>query len=201
MLAEAGRAGAGLIRCKCKHQTAWFVSQLVWRCADATGRETNPPATHPPTPTIHPTPGPSISNPTPVIYPHPHPSHQPPCPHPHSPPSPPPKASSAARVLCAQLPPPPSTLTPTHPPPCPPHRTIPPYSPPTPTSKGKLHCRGAVCTNWPSRVGSCVCFENTGASVVSPLGLQKPLVVQSVRGHGISSSFKRAKIFLYLIFL
>ncbi len=65
------------------------------------------------------------------------------------------------------------------------------------TSKGKDQYSGAVCTNWPSSVGSCCCFEKTGASVVSPFGLQKALVVQSVRGQGMASSFRRANMFLY----
>ena len=48
--------------------------------------------------------------------------------------------------------------------------------------------RGAVCTNWPTKAGNLGLDEKIGASVVKPLGLQKPLVVQSVRGHSIFSS-------------
>lgn len=54
--------------------------------------------------------------------------------------------------------------------------------------------RGKVCINCPSSVGYCCCLEKTGASVVSPLGLQKPLVVQSVKGQGMPSSLTMAKI-------
>ena len=53
---------------------------------------------------------------------------------------------------------------------------------------------GKVWTNCPSRVGYCSWREKTGASVVSPLGLQNPLVVQSVNGQGIPSSRTKAKM-------
>ena len=60
-----------------------------------------------------------------------------------------------------------------------------------PPSKGcGVACQnsGAVWTNCPINAGSRGLEENTGASVVSPLGLQKPLVVQSVNGHSMPSS-------------
>lgn len=56
---------------------------------------------------------------------------------------------------------------------------------------------GKVWMNWPSPVGYCCWREKTGASVVRPLGLQKPLVVQSVKGQGIPSSRIKAKMLWY----
>lgn len=61
--------------------------------------------------------------------------------------------------------------------------------------RGKIYLNnGKVWMNCPSRVGYCCWREKTGASVVSPLGLQKPLVVQSVKGQGIPSSRIKAKM-------
>ena len=60
--------------------------------------------------------------------------------------------------------------------------------------QGKHLKSGKVWMNWPSSVGYCCCLEKTGASVVRPWGLQKPLVVQSVSGHGMPISRIRAKI-------
>ena len=48
---------------------------------------------------------------------------------------------------------------------------------------GSDQYKGAVHTNWPSSVGRRGSLEKTGASVVRPAGLQKPLVVKSPRGH------------------
>jgi hypothetical protein len=56
---------------------------------------------------------------------------------------------------------------------------------------------GAVCTNCPTRAGNLGRDENTGACVVSPLGLQKPLVVHPVKGHSMSSSFTSLNILWY----
>jgi len=56
---------------------------------------------------------------------------------------------------------------------------------------------GAVCTNCPMRAGNLGRDENTGASVVSPLGLQKPLVVHSVKGHSMSSSLTSLNMLWY----
>lgn len=44
-----------------------------------------------------------------------------------------------------------------------------------PTSRGSAQNSGAVCTNWPMSVGRRGSLLKTGASVTSPLGLQKPL--------------------------
>lgn len=57
--------------------------------------------------------------------------------------------------------------------------------------------RGRVCTNWPSMVGRRGLAENTGASMVSPSGDQKPLVSQSVKGHSMPSSRTKAKMLWY----
>ena len=64
-------------------------------------------------------------------------------------------------------------------------------------SRGARLNRGSVCTNWPSMVGSWGLRENTGASVVSPSGDQKPLVVQSVKGEGMPSSLTSANMLWY----
>lgn len=50
--------------------------------------------------------------------------------------------------------------------------------------------------NCPTSVGSLGSLLNTGASVVKPLGDQKPDVVQSVRGQGPPSSLSKAKMLL-----
>ena len=56
---------------------------------------------------------------------------------------------------------------------------------------------GAVWTNCPINAGSRGLEEKTGASVVSPLGLQKPLVVHSVNGHSMPSSRTSWKMLWY----
>ena len=50
--------------------------------------------------------------------------------------------------------------------------------------------------NCPTSVGSLGSLLNTGASVVKPLGDQKPDVVQSVSGQGPPKSFSKAKMLL-----
>jgi len=65
-----------------------------------------------------------------------------------------------------------------------------------PTRVGRRGCLLATHAH-PTRVGSRVCLLNTGASVTKPLGLQKPLVVQSVRGQGPPSSLSSAKMLWY----
>ena len=57
--------------------------------------------------------------------------------------------------------------------------------------------RGEVYTNWPIRAGSLCSSEKTGAEQVRPSGVQKPDVVNGVKGFGMPSSLTSAKRFGY----
>ena len=57
--------------------------------------------------------------------------------------------------------------------------------------------RGEVYTNCPIRAGSRCSSENTGAEQVRPSGVQKPDVVNGVKGFGMPSSLTSAKRFGY----
>ena len=60
------------------------------------------------------------------------------------------------------------------------------------SEEGPHRNRGFVYTNWPISAGSWSSCEKTGADVLRPSGVQKPEVVNGVKGFSISSSLTRS---------